>query len=254
MTPRKQPRHLFFAVAIILIGFFVRGSAAQAGQVDYRLYAELLKKHVKNGVVSYRGFKQDEATFDRFLKVLETTDLKILSKQEKFAFYINTYNAWTIKLVLTGYPGVRSIKDLGSLLQSPWKKKIVRVGGDVITLDNVEHDILRPTYRDPRIHFAVNCASKSCPILISEPYLPETLDNQLDQSTIHFINDTSRNRLEGDTLYVSSIFKWYKEDFTDGIVPFFLKYAQGDLKTRLKASKTKVEIEYLDYDWSLNGQ
>jgi hypothetical protein len=251
---QKQSRYRFIAGAIILIGVLVCGATVRAGQTDYRLYEELLQKHVKNGVVSYQGFKQDEATLDRFLKVLESTDLKTLSQQEKFAFNINAYNAWTIKLILTGYPGIQSIKDLGSLLQSPWKKKIVRVGGDVITLDNVEHNILRSTYKDPRIHFAVNCASKGCPVLQPEPYYPESLDRQLDQSTIGFINDRARNRLEGDTLYVSSIFKWFKEDFHDGVVPFFLQYAQGDLKTRLEQIKNNVKIRYLDYDWSLNGR
>jgi hypothetical protein len=250
---RTKLRYILITGAIFLIGIFFCKATVQAGPVDYRLYAELLKKHVKNGVVNYQGFKQDEATLDRFLKVLENTDLKTLSGQDKFAFYINTYNAWTIKLILTGYPGIQSIKDLGSLLQSPWKKKIVRVGGDVITLDNVEHDILRATYQDPRIHFAVNCASKGCPILISEPYIPEKLDRQLTQSTINFINDPKRNRLQGNTLYVSSIFKWFKEDFHEGIVPFFLQYAQGDLKAGLEQIKTDVKIKYLDYDWSLNG-
>ena len=252
--PLPQTTHRPLVVAIILIGVFVFGATVQAGQVDYRLYEKLLKKHVRDGVVSYRGFKQDEATLDRFLKVIENTDLNALSQQGKFAFYINAYNAWTIKLILTGYPGIESIKDLGSLLRSPWKKEIVRVGGKAITLDNVEHDILRAEYKDPRIHFAVNCASKGCPILQSTPYYSETLDQQLNQATADFINDSKHNRLEGNTLYVSSIFKWFKEDFPGGVTAFFLQYAQSDLKNRLEQVKDDVKIKYLDYDWSLNGR
>lgn len=221
---------------------------------DHRLYAELLEKYVKNGVVDYQGFKKEEAELDRYLKILERTDTKALSRNEQFAFYINAYNAWTIKLILSAYPGIQSIKDLGGLFKSPWKMKIARIDGDVITLDNIEHDILRPRFKDPRIHFAVNCASKSCPPLRSEPYRGDVLDHQLTEMTEAFINDPSYNRLQGGVLYVSSIFKWYSEDFNDDIVGFFMKYAEGELKKELRNHAGGVEVEYLDYDWSLNGQ
>ena len=131
--------------------------------VDNTLYAELLAKYVKNGVVNYQGFKEEEDKLDRYLQILEGTNTESLSHNEQFAFYINAYNAWTIKLVLTGYPGIESIKDLGGFFTSPWKKSIARIDGKVLTLDQIENDILRPRFADPRVHFAINCASKSCP-------------------------------------------------------------------------------------------
>jgi len=224
------------------------------GVVDHSLYAELLNKYVKKGVVNYEGFKNEETKLDRYLKVLEKIDTKGLSPNEQFAFYANAYNAWTIKLILSGYPGVKSIKDLGSLFKNPWKKKICRIDGDVITLDDIEHNILRPRFKDPRVHFALNCAAKSCPPLRSEPYRGNILNQQLDEMARAFINDPNSNRLEGRTLYVSSIFKWYSEDFNKDISGFFLKYAQGDLKKQLEVNREKIKTKYLHYDWALNGK
>lgn len=242
---------LFFFLFYGPMGLVTRGWSSAT--VDQSLYAGLLKKYVKEGVVDYKGFKNEEARLDQYLKVLEKTDTKKLSRDEQFAFYINAYNAWTIKLILSGYPGIKSIKDLGSIFKSPWKKKICRIDGDIITLDHIEHDILRPRFKDPRVHFAINCASKGCPPLRSEPYRGDVLDQQLDEMAGAFINDPRHNRLEGQKLYVSSIFKWFKEDFNNDIVGFFLKYAQGDLKKELDSNREKINIKYLTYDWSLNG-
>jgi hypothetical protein len=222
--------------------------------VDHSIYADLLNTYVKNGVVDYAGFKSEETKLDQYLKVLENTDTKNLSRNEQFAFYANAYNAWTIKLILSAYPGVKSIKDLGNVFKSPWKKKLARIDGKVITLDDIEHNFLRARFEDPRVHFAVNCASKSCPPLRSEPYQGSILDQQLDEMTRAFLNDPSMNRLEGRTLYVSRIFKWFAEDFNKDIVGFFLKYARGDLKKELESNRKKIKVKYLDYDWSLNGK
>ncbi len=223
-------------------------------RVDHSIYATLLEKHVKQGLVNYRGFKTDEARLDQYLKVLEKTDSSALPRNEQFAFYVNAYNAWTIKLILSGYPGIQSIKDLGSIIKSPWKKKICRIDGDVITLDDIEHSILRPRFKDPRVHFAINCAALSCPPLNSEPFRGSTLDRQLDTSAGAFINNPQRNYIKGSTLYVSKIFKWFAEDFNDDIVGFFLKYAEKELKKDLEAKGDQINIKYLHYDWSLNGK
>ncbi|MFH1350838.1 MAG: DUF547 domain-containing protein [Pseudomonadota bacterium] len=252
---RLDNRCITGLVVFLAVGFLSGGPfAISADRVDHGLYGELLQKYVKNGAVDYQGFKREEAKLDRYLRILEKTETKALSRNEQFAFYINAYNAWTIKLILSGYPGIKSIKDLGSLFKGPWKKKIARIDGDVITLDKIEHDILRPRFKDPRIHFAVNCASKSCPPLRSEPFQGDVLDKQLREMTEAFINDPESNRLEGNTLYTSSILKWYSEDFNDDIVGFFLKYARGDLLETLKRNQKEIKVEYLDYDWSLNGQ
>lgn len=245
---------LVLLVLAIFMNLIWQNAAQSAEPVDNAIYSELLRNYVHDGVVNYAGFKKDEAKLDRYLKVLEQTDTRQLSRDEQLAFYINAYNAWTIKLVLRGYPGIHSIKDLGSFWSSPWKKKLVRIDGKVLSLDDVEHGILRPKFRDPRIHFAVNCASKSCPPLRSVPYEGKTINQQLDAAARTFLNDPQSNRLVGETLYVSKIFDWYGEDFKPGIVGFFLKYAQGDLKEGLEANRDRIEIRYLDYDWSLNGK
>ncbi|MBW1704478.1 MAG: DUF547 domain-containing protein [Deltaproteobacteria bacterium] len=234
------------------MGLTTTASAAQG--IDHSLYAGLLEKYMKDGVVNYQGFKNESSVLDKYLKVLEEADSKTLSRNEQFAFYINAYNAWTIKLILSGYPGVKSIKDLGGLFRSPWKKKICRIDGKIITLDDIEHNRLRPRFKDPRVHFAVNCASKGCPPLRSEPYRGSTVDQQLDDSVSTAVNNPGRNRLEGETLYVNKVFGWFSEDFENGVVAFFLKYAKGDLKKRLESGKEKIKIKYLDYDWPLNGK
>lgn len=243
---------IIFLGGCLFSGLVTSGWSSET--VDNSLYEELLKRYVKNGVVNYQGFKSEEPNLDEYLKVLEHTNIKNLSRDEQFAFYVNAYNAWTIKLVLSAYPGLKSIKDLGNIFKSPWEKKIVRVNGDVITLDDVEHKILRAEFKDPRVHFAVNCASKSCPPLISAPYRGSTLSQQLDESTRAFVNDPKSNYLKGNKLYVSKIFKWFPEDFNDDIIGFVVHYAEGDFKRELEAKKDSIKITYLYYDWSLNGK
>jgi hypothetical protein len=226
---------------------------AAGGAVDHGIYAELLLKYIKNGGVNYAGFKADEARLDQYLEVLELVEPDRLPREEQFAFYINVYNAWTIKLILTAYPGINSIKDLGGFLQSPWKKEFVRIRGRVVSLDHIEHEILRPRFKDPRVHFAVNCASKSCPPLLSVPYRGDLLEAQLTHVTTDFLNQPANSRLDGRYLWVSSIFKWFAEDFNHDVVGFYLKYAHGDLKQQLLSGRERIELKYLDYDWGLNG-
>ena len=222
--------------------------------VDNSIYAELLDKYVDKGRVDYDGFKNEEAKLDNYLKQLEGTRSAELPRDEQFAFYTNAYNAWTIKLILSKYPDLESIKDLGNLFKSPWKRKIVRIDGDVLTLDNVEHDILRPRFKDPRVHFAINCAAHSCPPLSDEPYQGVHLDTQLDEATRKFINNPKRNYLDGQTLYLSKIFKWFAEDFNEDPYSFVVRYAEGALKKNLEAGKDKIKVKYLPYDWSLNNK
>jgi len=248
-------RNILVLIVSLALGLLTGGGgAASANKLDHGLYGELLQKYVVKGEVDYQGFKIEEAKLDQYLNILEKTETKKLSPNEQFAYYINAYNAWTIKLILSAYPGLKSIRELGNVIKSPWKKKIARIDGDVLTLDNIEHDILRPRFKDPRIHFAVNCASKSCPPLRSEPYEADVLDKQLREMTELFINNPERNRLEGNTLYVSRIFKWYAEDFNDDILEFFVKYARGELMDALRKHRKEIKVKYLEYDWSLNGK
>ena len=238
--------------ALLMVLLFAVPTPAQT--VNNSIYAALLKAYVHNGRVNYRGFKSEETRLDRYLAVLAGVKPADLSRDERFAFYINLYNAWTIKLILTGYPGVTSIKDLGGFLSTPWKKKIVRSDGQVLTLDQVEHEILRPEFKDPRVHFAINCAALSCPPLASEPYRGDSLNQQLDAAATAFINRSDRNYLEDETLHVSRIFKWFSEDFGGAVVDFVLKYAKGDLLSQLQQKHDDLRVKYLSYDWSLNGK
>ena len=218
----------------------------------HELYGELLGKYVKDGMVQYKGFKNEEKKLDKYLQLLDHTNPDTLPRNEQFAFYLNAYNAYTIKLILTHYPGIQSIKDIESWLTSPWKKNFCKIGGHTYSLDEIEHGILRPRFKDPRVHFAINCASKGCPPLISKPYQGSILDQQLDERTRAFINNPERNRLEGNTLYVSEIFKWFEEDFKEGVVDFFSHYAQGELRKLLLTKGEHIKVNYLNYDWSLN--
>jgi Protein of unknown function, DUF547 len=239
-------------VVLVLGWVLAAASGARAEAVDYGTYAELLQAHVRDGVVDYAGFKADEARLDDYLARNGRVNPESLSREDRFAYYINAYNAWTIKLILTGYPGVKSIKDLGGLLQSPWKKPFVKIDGRTLTLDEIEHSILRPQFKDARVHFAIVCASKGCPPLIVQPYRGAVLDEQLNRVTTAFLNRPGNYRLEGDRFEVSSIFKWFGEDFGN-LFDFYIRYAQGDLKQALQSGRDRIRIGYLDYDWSLNG-
>ena len=238
---------------LVVIAVLSLARLAWAEPVDHHHYAQLLGRHVHQGEVNYKGFKAEEERLDQYLAILSGVDPEKLARDDRFAFYINAYNAWTIKLVLSAYPNIESIKDLGSLFKSPWEKAIATIGGKTLTLDNIEHDILRPVFLDPRVHFVINCASISCPPLSSEPYQGKRLQQQLEDATLAFINDKDKNYFKENTLYVSSIFKWFKGDFDHDVVGFFRQYARGDLKKVLAARGNTLKVEYLDYDWRLNG-
>jgi hypothetical protein len=244
------------ALALLITAVVVDGQLlASAGpSVSHSLFGELLNKYVSEGKVDYAGFQSEEAKLDQYLDLLQGVDPKTISGKEQFAFYANAYNAWTIKLILTKYPDITSIKELGIFNTGPWKKKVVRLRGETVSLDHIEHDILRPRFKDPRVHFAINCAAKSCPPLGSEPFLAEKLDQQLDDVTRSFINNPQSYRLEGRNLHVSRIFKWFSEDFNEDALSFFIKYANGELKKKLEPQPEKINIKYLAYDWSLNGK
>ena len=220
-------------------------------QVDNRIYATLLAQHVRKNRVDYEGFKRDEALLDSYLAILSSIDGDLLSPNERFAFFINAYNAFTIKLILTRYPGINSIKEIGSFFSNPWSQKFISLNGHTVSLDYIEHEILRPEFKDPRVHFAINCAAKSCPPLFNQPFDGKRLDAQLDERTAAFINDASAVYLKENTLYTSKIFKWFAEDFNDTPLVFIKRYATGDFKDRLAVGNS-IKISYLPYDWALN--
>lgn len=219
-------------------------------------WSELLGRHVQDGAVDYQGFKKDEAALDRYLVLLAMTNPADLPEKARLALYINLYNASTVKLILDHFKDGKppaSIKKIGGLFSSPWKLSFVRIGGRVLSLDEVEHGIIRRQFREPRIHFAVNCASRSCPPLLPEAYEGERIDGQLEKSTRNFLADQAQNYLDGSTLYLSAIFKWYGADFGNDPASFVRMHSTGTLKEQLAAIGRDVTVKYLDYDWSLNA-
>lgn len=233
---------------------------------DHSNWDLLLKKNVvsiRNGQatqVDYSGMVANHAQLKKYLTATSSVKRPTFdrwSKEEQLAFLINTYNAWTVELVLIGYPDIDSIKELGSVFQSPWKKSFIPLLGETRTLDDIEHNLIRGSgrYNDPRIHFAVNCASIGCPALRPEAYVAARLDGQLEEATRNFLADRTRNRLESGTLKVSSIFKWYREDFENGwrgattLNRFLALYRQP---LALGGDANNFDIEFLDYDWRLN--
>jgi hypothetical protein len=259
----------------LILSFFTAlllSFSAQAQSLDtsYAAWNALLVKHVKflpdnkQSRVNYKGFAADRAELKKVLDSLSAVskaDFDKLSREERMAFLINAYNAFTIELILTKYPDVKSIKDLGTLVSSPWKKKFFSLLGAETTLDAIEHAELRPKYQDPRIHAAIVCASIGCPALRPDAFTAAKLEAQLEDGMQRFVTDRTRNKVTAKGLEVSSIFKWFKEDFEKGHKGFskvedvFAKYAaqmtdSADEQSKLKA-KT-LPISFLDYDWSLN--
>lgn len=214
-------------------------------QLNHATWQLLLSKYVSStGIVDYQGFKKEESLLDSYIKHLsENAGLKDASRAQKMAFWINAYNAHTVKLILKNYP-LKSIRDIYS--GNPWDVKWIILGDKTYSLNQIEHDILRPQFKDARIHFAVNCAAKSCPKLANSAFTDSNLETQLDQLTRSFINDSAQNKINAKSLALSSIFDWYAADFGN-IVEFINKYAS----TKVDA---KSKLSYLEYNWALNGK
>lgn len=251
----KWAKKLVHIASLLLLTWFFTGASASAESL-HSGWTRLLSSHVSDGVVDYRGFKDNEEQLQRYLDLLAATDPEQLSEADQLAYYINGYNSYTVKLILDNFKDGKppsSIRRIGGLFSNPWKKSFAVLGGETYSLDNIEHDIIRVRFSEPRIHFAVNCASKSCPLLISEAYEGTTLDDQLETSTREFLENPAHNYLDGTTLHVSSIFKWFKEDFNEDPLSFFLAHTSSPVQQSLRNKADHMRIKYLDYDWSLNG-
>ena len=210
---------------------------------SHQTWHNLLQKYVdQEGNVNYKGFKEDEPALDEYLDFLaDSAPGSSSTKEEKLVFYINLYNAATVKLILENYP-VRSIKDI----KSPWDKKWVKVGDEILSLGAIEHKILRKL-NEPRIHFAINCASYSCPKLSNQAYTISNLEGQLEMASKDFVNDSKRNKIGAREAQISEIFKWFKSDFTvnGSLKAYINQYADEPIGPDTK-------LKYINYDWSLN--
>ncbi len=236
----------------------------QTGAVLHETFDQILKGHVKDGVVDYEGLRRDETLLDRYLATLDGIDPSSMDRNGRIAFWINAYNAFTLKLILNYYPDIQSIKDIPS--SKRWNARVWSVNGEKKSLDQIEHEILRKM-GEPRIHFAIVCASISCPDLRGGAYFPDSLDEQLDEAAAGFLNDSmkgaavmeEKGMLWGTNyvLYLSPIFDWFEGDFekkSGSVVDFVLPYLPGTMKAFVVAHRDELKVKHLDYDWRLNGR
>jgi len=230
---------------------------------EHKPWDELLKKHVvvidggKASQLRYAGMAQQRAALKIYLDSLsgvKEAQFNTWSKPEQMAFLINAYNAFTVEKILTRYPDIKSIWDFGRIFGDPFKDEFFVLLGGKRSLNWIEHETLRKIYGDPRIHYAVNCASVGCPMLREEAYVAARLEAQLDEQARRFLSDRSRNRLREGRLELSKIFVWFKEDF-EPRSKYFAGYAQvlgDDARQREAVRSEQLPLRFLDYDWSLN--
>jgi hypothetical protein len=231
----------------------------------HTLWTEVLKANVKGDRFDYKALLENRGKLDQYLGELQSVtrdEFERWTKEQRCAFWINAYNAYTVHLVIKNYP-LESIKDVGGLLRSVWDKSFIPLGqlfpGEEkkeLSLNNIEHDVLRPKFKDARIHAAINCASRSCPPLRAEAFVADRLDAQLDEQVRAWLGDATRNRFERDKkrIQISQIFQWFHEDFErdKGSVRAWVEtYAPAKEAEWLKLEKN-VDVSYLDYSWKLN--
>ncbi|WP_223649837.1 DUF547 domain-containing protein [Hymenobacter psoromatis] len=229
---------------------------ASRALISHGAYDQLLRRHVSaQGLVDYPGFRADEAAFNQYLALLsQNPPAANWSRNDQLAYWINAYNAYTIRLILNHYP-VKSIKDIGPRIQipfltTPWADKFFRIGSQPMSLDNIEHGMLRQQFEDPRIHFALVCASLSCPRLRNEAYTAAQLDAQLADQGHDFLNNPAKNKISRPAAQLSKYFDWYKGDWEQNgqsVVQWVNRYSIVQIDGATK-------ISYLDYNWGLNTQ
>ena len=221
--------------------------------VSHQLWTDALQKYVSaEGNVNYKALKNDRAQFDAYLNLLRSAHPNdSWQKNEQLAYWINAYNAFTVKLILNNYP-VKSIRDIGGLIkipgvQSAWDIEFIKIEGRKYSLGFIEHKILLKEFNEPRIHFAINCASHSCPKLIQDAYTAVKLETQLTGAAKSFLADTEKNTILPDKIEISKIFDWYKADFTKNgsLISFLNKYSPIKINEDAKVS-------YTEYNWDLN--
>lgn len=217
--------------------------AAFSQTTNHQKWNELLKKYVSDdGTVNYKLFKKQENILNAYLVELSVqTPQKNWSKNATLAYWINAYNAFTVKLILINYP-LKSIRDL----PNPWGKKFFTLANKKYSLEEVEHEILRKM-NEPRIHFAINCASYSCPNLLNEAYTEAKCENQLERGAKAFVNDITKNNITTDEVKISQIFNWFGADFkkNGSVIDFINKYSAVEIDKNAK-------IKFADYKWNLN--
>ena len=271
-------------VFIIFLMFHVSANATNDKSPfdhSHSVFTALLKSNVDSGKVDYKGFIKSRDQFNNYLQSLGIVTEKQYNswtEEQKLAFWINAYNAFTIQAIIDNYPIKRSFTLVGifyapenSILQIPgvWKKLKFQAAGRDVTLDHIEHGILRVDFNEPRIHAAINCASIGCPDLMNEAYTADRLSAQLDLASINFVNNSYKGvqiAPDGKSVKVSKIFKWFGEDFYEnynneifserkkrdnGVLGFIITYTQ-DEEAKKVIESNDFKLKHLHYDWTLN--
>ena len=264
--------------ALLFLWALLMPSIGEAFDHEHGTFTTLLRQHVTwsrtghSSTVDYAGFQRDRAVLEAYTTELSAVtghDFSRWSVAERLAFLINAYNAFTIELILTRYPNITSIRDLENFkFSSPWKRRFFVLLESTRDLDDIEHQLLRKAadFDEPRIHFALNCASIGCPALRPEAYEAARLDAQLDDQVVRFLGDRTRNRFvraPRATASVSPIFLWYAQDFQAGfhginsVQQFLARYAAalGDTpEDRARIKSGGFGLAYTEYDWALNAR
>lgn len=251
---------LFLWLLAVVTGLLPsRVEAADAGfDLRHPAWTALLQRHVDQGWVDYPALVREPAPLDDYLDRLASVsraEFDRWTREDRIAFLINLYNAATLRLVRDHYP-VASIRKIGGLFSSPWKLPVVRVWGSTLTLDDIEHLHLRRDLPEPRIHFALVCAARSCPALRATAWTGATLETDLEVEARRFLRDPTKNRLDRETgiLHLSAIFDWFGKDFTDGDKPLSEVVGQWmEERDREYLMGKVVKVRFNDYDWTLNG-
>jgi len=221
--------------------------------ISHTSWDTLLQRHVNSlGLVNYKGFINDSIALNQYLKLLtKNTPNNSWTESEQLAYWVNFYNAFTVKLITNHYP-IKSIKDIGSGIQipfinTPWQISFISIDNEWYSLDDIEHNLIRKNFAEPRIHFALVCAAVSCPTLRNEAYRPDLLESQLNNQAILFLSDTSKNKITEEHIEISKLFRWYKNDFTTAtsLISYLNQYVPF-------AINENADIEYLEYNWNLN--
>ena len=226
---------------------------------DHPQLTRVLQRHVKDGGVDYAALQRDRSGLDAYLTTLSAVkeeDFNEWTEAEKLAFQINAYNGFTLRLILDHYP-VDGIKSIGGWFSNPWKMDSVNLFGRKMTLDHLEHGRIRVFHNEPRIHFALVCAAQGCPPLRASAYTAANLDSELNEQARAFLRQSAKNRYDPatKTLHLSPIFKWYRDDFeTDGrtLVSYVAQFLPEETARAVRAED--VELDFTDYDWSLNDR
>jgi len=251
-------KYLVYSLTLLLVVVLGNKISTQ----DNQMYNNILKKYVKDGLVDYKNLVDDKH-LDKYLQQLSETNPDNFSRNEKLAFWINVYNAFTIQIVRDNYP-IESMNELstggkiiGHLLgKTVWDKEFITINNHNYSLNGIEHKILRKM-DEPRIHFAIVCASISCPELLNEAYEADKIDAQLESQAIIFLNDESRNQfaIENRKASISEIFNWFGEDFgkdDEEILIYASKFLPVSIQTDINQSVQQWEVSFKDYNWNLN--